>query len=100
MVRKPFIFLLGFTVVAVGIILIPLPGPGWAVVFVGFAILATEFHFAEKVRDHVVGFLKKIIKEAEHYWHALSRREQILLIILAIFVCIVAIFAIWCIMIQ
>lgn len=60
-VRKPFVFVFGFSVVGLGMALIPLPGPGWLIVFAGFAILATEFEFAERVRDRLVGFLKKII---------------------------------------
>lgn len=33
----------------VGIIAIPYPGPGWAIVFVGLAILATEFVWAKRL---------------------------------------------------
>jgi len=40
--------IVGGLVVIVGIILIPYPGPGWLVVFTGFAILATEFEFATR----------------------------------------------------
>jgi uncharacterized protein (TIGR02611 family) len=36
-------------VLAVGIVLIPCPGPGWLVVFAGLAILATEFVWAGRV---------------------------------------------------
>jgi uncharacterized protein (TIGR02611 family) len=39
----------GGIVLAAGIILIPYPGPGWAVVFVGLAILASEFIWARRV---------------------------------------------------
>jgi uncharacterized protein (TIGR02611 family) len=38
----------GALVLGVGIIAIPYPGPGWAIVFVGLAILATEFHWAQR----------------------------------------------------
>jgi uncharacterized protein (TIGR02611 family) len=72
-VRKPFVFVLGFTVVAVGIALIPLPGPGWAIVFAGFAILATEFEFAERVRDKLIFFLKKLINYFEPAWRRLVK---------------------------
>ena len=41
--------LLGAAVVLVGIALIPLPGPGWLIVFAGLAILATEFVWAERL---------------------------------------------------
>jgi uncharacterized protein (TIGR02611 family) len=32
-----------------GLLLVPLPGPGWLVVFLGLAILGTEFHWAKRV---------------------------------------------------
>lgn len=38
----------GTAVLAVGIIAIPYPGPGWAIVFLGLGILATEFEFAHR----------------------------------------------------
>jgi uncharacterized protein (TIGR02611 family) len=39
----------GLAVLAVGIVAIPYPGPGWALVFLGLGILATEFHWAQLV---------------------------------------------------
>ncbi|WP_319453960.1 MULTISPECIES: TIGR02611 family protein [unclassified Mycobacterium] len=38
----------GLAVLFVGILAIPYPGPGWAIVFVGLAILATEFEWARR----------------------------------------------------
>ena len=38
----------GLTVLAVGIVAIPYPGPGWAILFLGLAILATEFYWAHR----------------------------------------------------
>ncbi len=38
--------LLGTAVLALGIVAIPYPGPGWLIVFGGLAILATEFSWA------------------------------------------------------
>lgn len=60
-VRKPLVFMVGFAVVGAGIAMLVLPGPGWAGIFLGFAILATEFAFAEKVRDWLIQFLKNLI---------------------------------------
>jgi len=40
---------IGLLVLAVGILAIPYPGPGWAIVFVGLAILATEFDWARRL---------------------------------------------------
>ena len=38
----------GLVVLGLGILAIPYPGPGWAIVFVGLAILATEFEWARR----------------------------------------------------
>jgi len=42
---------LGSLVIALGIILIPFPGPGWAIVILGLAIWALEFAWAKKLLD-------------------------------------------------
>ena len=42
---------LGGSIVVGGLLLVPLPGPGWLVVFVGLAILATEFVWAQSLLD-------------------------------------------------
>ncbi|HTH72485.1 MAG TPA: PGPGW domain-containing protein [Candidatus Pristimantibacillus sp.] len=73
-VRKPFVFLLGFTVVGAGIVLLPLPGPGWVIIFAGFAILASEFEFAERVRDRLIEFLKQLIRWSRQLWEKLVER--------------------------
>ena len=39
----------GLVILGVGILAIPYPGPGWAIVFVGLAILATEFDWARRL---------------------------------------------------
>jgi len=43
------IALLGGLVVAGGLLLIPLPGPGWLIVFFGIAVWATEFVWAQRL---------------------------------------------------
>lgn len=39
----------GLAVLGVGILAIPYPGPGWAIVFLGLGILATEFEWAHRL---------------------------------------------------
>lgn len=73
-VRKPLVFIVGSTVVITGIAMLVLPGPGWAAIFLGFAILATEFTLAEKVRDWLVDELKKIIARAGRAWRKLIKK--------------------------
>ena len=41
----------GGLVVAAGIALLALPGPGWATIFIGFMILASEFAWARQSLD-------------------------------------------------
>ncbi|GAA4635223.1 hypothetical protein GCM10023196_079830 [Actinoallomurus vinaceus] len=42
------VFTVGVSVLAAGVAMLVLPGPGWAAIFVGFAILATEFAWAQR----------------------------------------------------
>ena len=39
----------GTVVFVIGLLAIPYPGPGWAIVFVGLGILATEFDWARRL---------------------------------------------------
>lgn len=39
----------GLAVFGLGILAIPYPGPGWAIVFIGLGILATEFDWARRL---------------------------------------------------
>ena len=43
----------GSCVIVVGLVLVPLPGPGWPVVFAGFAVLGTEFAWARRIAEPV-----------------------------------------------
>lgn len=74
-IRKPLIFMVGLAVVAAGLAMLVLPGPGWAAIFLGFAILATEFAFAEKVRDWLVTQLKALMHYAQKQWRKLRKNS-------------------------
>ncbi|MGW1255339.1 TIGR02611 family protein [Streptomyces sp. NPDC002513] len=43
------VFVAGLAVVGAGVIMLPLPGPGWLVIFAGLALWATEFVWAQLV---------------------------------------------------
>ncbi len=49
LVYKVLVGVVGGLVVVIGLILVPLPGPGWLVVFIGLTILASEFHFFHRI---------------------------------------------------
>lgn len=54
---------LGTLVVVVGIILIPFPGPGWAIVILGLAILALEFTWAKNLLE----FTRRHVRNWTHW---------------------------------
>jgi uncharacterized protein (TIGR02611 family) len=55
--RRPGLYLsyrlliavIGGAIVIGGLILVPLPGPGWLIVFIGVAVLGTEFRWARRL---------------------------------------------------
>lgn len=48
-VYKTVIGMIGTLVVVTGVVLLPLPGPGWLVIFIGLAIIASEFAWAARL---------------------------------------------------
>ena len=40
---------LGVAVLVIGVVLLPLPGPGWLIIFAGLGILASEFDWAARL---------------------------------------------------
>jgi uncharacterized protein (TIGR02611 family) len=55
---------LGFAIVALGLALIPLPGPGWLIVVLGLAMLALEFDRAERLLEKVLVRLERLSEQA------------------------------------
>lgn len=50
-VYRILVGVIGLAVTIGGLALVPLPGPGWLIVFVGLAILASEFEWAQRLLD-------------------------------------------------
>lgn len=42
----------GFVVIGVGVVLLPLPGPGWLIIFLGLGLLATEYEWSRRLLAH------------------------------------------------
>lgn len=74
MFRKVGVFVLGWVIVIGGLALVPLPGPGWAIVFVGLSLLATEFAWAARLKDRVQRQLADWVLRWQE-WRA-ARRER------------------------
>ena len=49
--KRLAVTIVGFTLVALGIVLLVLPGPGILVVIAGLAVLATQYAWAQSVLD-------------------------------------------------
>ena len=43
----------GFTLLAIGVALLVLPGPGWLTIALALAILATEFVWARRLQERL-----------------------------------------------
>lgn len=63
--RKVIVALIGFPLLIVGIILIPLPGPGLVTCFLALFILSTEFDWANKYFEKAKKEIKKIIDKGK-----------------------------------
>lgn len=63
--RKLFISLVGFPLLLLGIILIPLPGPGLLTCFLALLILSKEFDWAERHAENTKTHVKKLQAKAK-----------------------------------
>ncbi|MGW2602344.1 TIGR02611 family protein [Streptomyces klenkii] len=70
------VFVVGLAVVIAGIIMLPLPGPGWLVIFAGMAIWATEFVWAQLVLRWTK---RKVTEAAQRALDPRVRRRNIII---------------------
>ena len=64
--------ILGGALTGLGVLLIPLPGPGWLVVFLGLAVLGTEFRWAKRIAV----WLKRQLDRFWAWWKARARAAR------------------------
>ena len=77
------VFLVGLAVVAFGVVLLPLPGPGWVVIFLGMGIWATEFVWAQLVLRWT---RRKVAEAAQKALDPKVRRRNITLTVIGLVV--------------
>jgi uncharacterized protein (TIGR02611 family) len=51
--RRPVVTLVGVALIAVGVVLLVLPGPGLLLMALGLAVLATEYPAAQRLLDRL-----------------------------------------------
>jgi uncharacterized protein (TIGR02611 family) len=73
---RTVIFLVGFTIVVLGVVLLPLPGPGTLVVALGLAILSLEFVWAQHTLDKLKSAARRA-RDAAKKKLATQRRQTV-----------------------
>ncbi|CAL9573011.1 hypothetical protein SUDANB6_04908 [Streptomyces sp. enrichment culture] len=77
------VFVVGLAVVVAGVIMLPLPGPGWVVIFGGMAIWATEFVWAQLVLRWTK---RKVAEAAQRALDPKVRRRNVILTVIGLVV--------------
>jgi|SRR5215204_1277679 len=69
-VLRIFLITLGAVIAVGSLVLAPLPGPGWATVFIGLMILAGELLPAARFLDWLEVWLRKLARFIHKVWRA------------------------------
>jgi uncharacterized protein (TIGR02611 family) len=84
---------LGGAVIAAGAAMLVLPGPGWAAIFVGLAILSTEFRWARRLTERMRQVYQRAKKRA--LGQRTRRRNQVIAVVAVAIATIVTVWYIW-----
>ncbi len=74
--RKIVVALVGFPLLVVGIILVPLPGPGFLVMFIALVLLSTEFDWASKYADTMKAKFKALYEKSMAKAESIEKRAD------------------------
>lgn len=64
-IRQTVVLFVGTLVIIAGVIMLAVPGPGWLTIFIGLAILATEFEIAERWKNKAESRVKQAAEAAK-----------------------------------
>ena len=73
--KRIAVFVAGLALVAAGVVMLVLPGPGLLVIIAGLAVLATEFAWAEYLLDHAKERAARTADRAKRGWQRRRRRS-------------------------
>ncbi len=91
LVWRTAIIIVGVALIALGIVLLPLPGPGWLIIFGGLGVLATEFDWAKRL----LGFAREQVGRWTDWVKRQSRPVQALVGILGLVFLVGVAFGAW-----
>lgn len=74
--------LIGSVITLLGLFLVPVPGPGWATVFLGLGVIAGEFLSVAKALDTVELKGRAVLKSAERWWERVSLLPRLIALLL------------------
>ena len=83
MAKRIFLIILGAIIAVGSLVLAPLPGPGWATVFLGLMILAGELLPAARLLDWLEVRLRKLWKFIQYVWRS-SVRGKVAVVVVAV----------------
>jgi uncharacterized protein (TIGR02611 family) len=58
------VFVLGWGIVLAGVVMLVIPGPGWAAIFVGLAVLSTEYAWAHRLLTRARDYARRLADKA------------------------------------
>jgi uncharacterized protein (TIGR02611 family) len=67
------VFVVGWVIVAAGVAMLVLPGPGLAVILAGLSVLAVEFAWARRLRDKTIEKTKDAASRTKRSLKSLRR---------------------------
>lgn len=92
---RGIILIFGLTVVGLGIFFLLFPGPGWAVIFFGLIVLATEYAWAQRMLNPVRQFSSQIARLLVSQEFRANRSKVILVVTFSMVVIAYAYWARW-----
>jgi uncharacterized protein (TIGR02611 family) len=82
---------LGVAIIGGGIVLLPLPGPGWLIIFAGLGLLATEYEWASRL----LRFARRKVSAWTNWVAVQSRPVQLLIGVAGLVVLAAALAGAW-----
>jgi len=74
-IRWVLTVLIGFVLLALGLIMMITPGPGLLFIFLGLSILALEIEWARELNKQGMQGLQKLVAKLKEFWWKLTKKR-------------------------